>query len=432
MSKDTRSSTGEMGDTAFADALIGALQKKTEKENVAKENVVKDVVAATAPALPDLDKIEVCEVVIPKYDGNTAKTEADETKQYAEAAGSKLTQIRENLEKIRLEIRKIDKDPNAAFSATAKSLLVRLRTAEASEMAKEKQLLGIKDEAVKSHIEFSALLEEIRGTDPTHLGEVREVFDRIHKTGLRELVSKDEFQKIQEKHELPRGQGPIFFEGEISVPVSATSGQRGLESELRKLIDAAKFSKAASIKMRGNADLSGFKSGKPGTYYFFNPKRTESDGRKFFEGHALVEIRDVNHGKFVVDRGQKVKKSPFVVVEVRDAIDSLSRLVSDRWIPHFWINEGRVVSKGKDRLEKDDFDHAVHVIRTLRALFVIWQEGLNPKPEAKKVEVPSIEGPIVNPVTDTDMSGIVVETKPVTAKSSAAEEKPKTKKVKKA
>lgn len=427
------------GDTAFADALLRA-REKAARENKPKEQAIS---AATSVLLPDLEKIEVSEVALPTLEGakETIRTEAEGTRQWAEAAGAKIVQLRGNLEKIRGEIRNLEKDPNSKFSSTAQNMIGQLKAAENREKAKLDQLLSVENEAVRAHAEFSALVEEIRGTDPSHLGEVREIYSRVIKLGHRQIVSKKEIDNTQATGKPLRNL--IFFEGVATVPAFNSAGGRALDAELRKLTDAAKLSKAASIKTRGNADLSGFENGKPGLYYFFSPKRTEkaytTEGgvqipeRKFYEGHILVELRDVNKGKFDWKDGKKVFRSPFVVVEVKDAIGSLARFVSDRWIPHYWVKSGRIVpSKDKDgkpkRLEQEDFDRAVRLIRTLRALYAVWHKGLNPevaKPE--KSDEPAYTTPVV------DITDVVVETVASEKTEKPAIEKPtKTKKAKKA
>ncbi len=429
----TKGKDGEVfGNTAFADALMGAQEKQ------AKENVAKEVVVVTAQELlPDLDKIEVSETVLPSLEGNKEqiRVEAEGGRQWAEAAGAKIVQLKENIEKIQVEIRKIEKDPNSRFSPTAQNLMSQLKAAETRERGKLDQILSVKNDALKAHMEFSVLLEEIRGTDPSHLGEVRSIIGQMVKMGRYRVATPQEIEEGR-KPTSKWPSGTIFFEGEIYFSIvsdAKSNGQRALEAEIRKLVDAVKMSKAATIKTRGNADLTSFELGKPGLYYLFSPKRTEGE-RKFYEGHALVELRDVNKGKFDIKDGKKVFRQPFVVVEVRDAIGSLARFVSDRWIPHYWIKQGKVITKEDRRLEQEEFDRAVRLIWTLRTLYGVWRKGLNPeaakKSETGKAEVP-LEGPAVNEVVDTDMTGIVVETKPAT-KPSAAEEKPKSKKVKKA
>ncbi len=424
-------STGEMGNNAFADALIGAVTK------AAKENPVLVVEAVSAPAsvLLNLDEINVEVVVIPTLKAIETKVEEEVnvSKQWAEAAGRKLAQLDENIEKIQAEISKVERrireESDLRLSGTLKSLLSQLKETQKKELAKKTQLLAVGDDALRAHVGFSRLLEEIRGVDPAHLGEVHDVLDRAMKMGRYRLATQAEIDAAGK----PEGRWPsgaLFLEGKVYYSIvsdaSKSNGQKALEAELRKLIDAAKMSKAAAIKTRGNPNLTGFEIGKPGLYYMFSPKRTEGE-RKFSEGHALVELKDINKGKYDWKDGKKVFRAPFVVVEVKDAIGSLSRFVSDRWVPYYWVKMGKVITKDDKRLEQEEFDRADRMIRTLRALYVVWRKGLNPE-VAKPKEVKPEAGPAVNAVKDTDMEGIIVETKP--AATAVKAEKP-TKKSKK-
>ena len=433
MSRDTlKYSSEKFGNTAFADALLGAQEKAVRKSTL--ENAVETFVkagektAVIVSALPDLGEIEASEAELPTLESvkEQIRTEAEDGRQWAEAAGAKIVQLKENIERVGIEIRKIESDPNSKFSATAQNLVAQLKAVETREKGKLDQILSVKNDALKAHMEFSALLEEIRGTDPSHLGEVREIYSRVMRLGHRRIVSKKEIDDAQAAKKSLRGL--IFFEGIASVPAFDSAGGRALDAELRKLTDAAKFSKATSIKTRGNADLSRFEIGKPGLYYFFSPKRIEGE-RKFGESHALVELRDINKGKYDWKEGKKVFRAPFVVVEVKDAIGSLARFVSDRWIPHYWVKAGQIVpAKDKDgkpkRLPQDEFDRVVHLISTLRALYGVWRKGLNS--EAAKPKEKSDEPAYATPVAD--MAGVVVET--VTPEKTEKPSKPK--KVKKA
>jgi hypothetical protein len=388
------------GESVMAEKFSKAIAKKEQKNQTAIE------------PLPDLEKIDVSEINLPVIDKAKIRTEADGARQWAESAGSKLAQLEENLEKIQAKIKEIEGDPNSKFSSSALNTLAQLRVTEAKEKAKIAQLKGISNEDLKKHMEFSAFLEEIRGTDPSHYGEVREIWNQVHKKELRKIISKEQFNE----YKLPEKMGLIFFEGKISVPISGSDGQKALEAELRKIVDEAKLSKAASIKNRGNADLSGFEKSKPGLYYFYSPKRIEEahflkDGvtqipeRKFYEGHALIEIRDLNKGKFYFKDGKKVFKFPRLIVEVRDAVGSLLKLANGdrKSLPFSWIAERRISSK--DPLEQEDFDRALWMIKVIWAVFGTWKKGLNPK--ATKSSTQTIDEPAFT--IPADNSAVVVE-----------------------
>lgn len=421
--KKVYSTGGNLG--IFADAIERGLETIIDASNKATQKSLKDATGTTAPAprtttttpataLPDLNTIEVTPVEVPKYDGEKkekSRTEADGTRQWAEAAGEKMVQLEENIEKLDVEIKKIERDPNSKFSSTAQSLLTQLKASRENEKGKLNQLLSVGNEAAKAHMEFSALLAEIRGTDPSHLGEVRNLISRVVKTGRYRLATEAEI-KAAKAPEGKRPMGTIFFEGKIyySSHEEKSPGQRALEAELRKLVDAAKFSKAASIKERGNADLTGFEFGQEGPYYLYSPKRTveKKDGTsyKVSEGHALVEVKDINKGKTYFDREKRkeVKRDPYMVIEVRDACDGLGKLAGEgrKSVPHFWVKENRIIlPKDRDtgktrRLDDDDFKRALWMIHTFRNIFQIWDD-------ARKKAMDS-----VNAVVPADMAGIEV------------------------
>lgn len=417
--------------TGGGNATIGDMLLERQVENLLRvsQKVGKDAMTAAgtkapatetpAAALPDLNTIEVGPVEIPTLDASVREKiagEAEATKQWAEAAGSKLAQLEDNLEKIRVEISKIERLPASALSSTAKNLLTQLKEAERQELAKRDSLLGAGDDALKAHVEFSRLLEEIRSTDPSHLGEVRTLIGRVVKIGRYRLATEAEIKAAK----APGGKWPlgtIFFEGKIYFSFSEkSSGQKALEAELRKLVDAAKFSKAASIKDRGNADLTDFPKGKPGKYYFFGQKRTKKNKSgeeyKVGEGHALIEIVNINEGKMFYDKdkGKKILAKPFMAVYVRDAIGSLAKWLEkkERYIPFIWIEQKKVITSYDNRLPKDEFDRALNIIWTLRELYEIWNKGLNPAteepaaPEEKSEDGPSYTVP-------PDNSDVVVE-----------------------
>ena len=393
--------------------------------DVAELKIQQKAAEMPATKLPDLDKIEV-----PEVSGDTfeqIKKEVSERKQWAEAAGAKLQQIQE-------QIRKLERDSSLNLSPHGKEVLAQLKAAE------KKLLNGFGgDEALKQHVEFSQLLEEIRATDPAHIGEVRSFMNRLVGIGRYKVATSQEIEEGKKAGKWPSG--TIFFEGKIYFSTQEKSaGQRALEAELRKLVEAAKLSKAASIKTRGNADLSGFEAGMPGLYYFFSPKRTEGD-RHFNEGHALIEIRDLNKGK--------ADRKPYVVADVRDACGSLSWMVSrKKWIPLFWINKGRVITRPENRLEKEEFEYAIRFIRTVRALVLLWKEEHKPvenalvealadfcvekKSEVEPIETPPVISPVISAeeaasrvtaVHETDMTTVKVEkiSKPKKEKAKKAE-----------
>ena len=370
---------GKTGSTVISDAFKKAEEKKTKE-------------APKTVPLPDLSKIEVGTVSGERL--TAINKEAQERKEWAENAGAKLAQIQE-------EIRKLEGDQNTRFSPTGQQLLAHYKDAE-------QRLLTAGDESLRQHMEFSKLLNEVRSTDPTHLGEVGEIIFRVCQMGRYKIASEQEVEAGRKEGKWPAG--TIFFEKKVYLSFFAekSSGQRALEAELRKLVDAVKFSKAASIKTRGNSDLSGLVSGKTGYYYLFSPKRTEED-RKFSEGHALVEVKDINKGK--------TDKKPYGVVEVRDACGSLGWMAEDRgrWIPFLWVERGRVITSNEKRLEKNEFDRAVRVIRVIRALVDVWSKSqksaatLSPEPSSE--ETPMLAGESGGPVADSKLAS--ADSKPV-------------------
>lgn len=387
----------KLGDPEVANILWKA------QEEAAKENGAKNA-QTTSNGLPDLDKIDVTELALPTFEEKKEiiHQEAEEVKQWSEGAGKKLMQVRKNLENIRMEIEKIESDMiesdrSSEFSATARDLLVQWKQKEKEEMTKEAQLLSVKNEAAKGHMEFSALLNEIKNTDPTHFSKVRDILNRLVKLGRYRIATFQDTEEARKKEKWPYG--TRFFERNIYIPTvpleEKSAGQRALEAELKKLIDAAKTSKPGVIKTNGNADLTGYGPGKPGVYYFYSPERIDKKGQQHAEGYADVKLYDAN----------KREGRPYIKVDIIMAAGDLGWTENHpgkRSIPLLWIQQGEIPEGTKKEMKPDQIKYAARVISTLRALYGIWKNEkreLNPETTELKKETKSPEqNSMINPM----------------------------------
>lgn len=395
---------GEFSPKEAAEILLEAQQKAAE-ENKERNNttIITAVVSDVAEPLPDLNKIEVAEVTLPTFEEKKEMIhqEAEEVKQWSEGAGKMLMQVRRNLEVIRSEIKKIESDMiesdrSSEFSATARDLLVQWKQKEKEETAKEAQLLSVKNEAAKGHMEFSALLNEIRSTDPTNFAKVRDILNRLVNLKRYRLATSQDFREARERKKWPHG--TRFFEEKVyinSIPEEEkTAGQRALEGETKKLVDAAKASKPGVIRSNGNADLTGYFAGKPDMYYFYSPERTDERGQKHSEGHTNVRLYDINKGE----------GKPFLKVEIPMATGDLGWMenhLGKRFIPLFWIQKGEIPEERKKAMKSEEIKYAKRIIFTLRALYRIWknENEVNSEVELKR----GIEYPKQNSLMDSEV-----------------------------
>ncbi len=329
-------------------------------EPVQPEPAQKTKPAANTAGLAEILGFDSSKIGVISVSDNQIKAEAEKIKHLAEELGPKKV-------KILARIHELEVSESTQFSPSAKEELARLK----SDLAALEALLE-KDEAFKGHAEFTALIAEIKMTSPAALAEVREMWNRVHKKGLRKLVPVREAPK----------NNTVWFEGQVSVPIAESPGQKCLEAELRKLVDEAKRSRASSIKARGNSDITGLvdeKSRKAGAYYL---------GASKPERHLLLRLKDRNVGK--------KNLQPYWVVEVLDSDGSCSWIRTQegrRDVPLYWI-ERDFISLPKDEqgnpryLKPGEFIRAVHLVRTIREMVEL---NGHPFPESsrKKTETKS-------------------------------------------
>ncbi len=322
--------------------------------------------AANTAGLNEILNFDPSKIGVITVSDDQIKAEAEKIKHLAEELGPKKA-------KIVARINQLEADSNIEFSPSAKKELAQLK----ADLLTLEDLLK-KDDAFRGHAEFTALIAEIKAVNPEALAGVREMWSCVHKQGLRKLVNKDEWKSS----EIPKGQGPVFFEGQISIPVSGTAGQRALEAELRKLVDGAKTCRASSLKARGKTDIANLvceKARRADTYY---------RGASKPERHLLLRLKDRNVGK--------KNLQPYWVVEVLDSDGSCSWIRTQegrRDVPLYWI-ERNFISLPKDEqgnpryLKPGEFSRALHLIRTIREMVEL---NGHPFPESsrKKTETKS-------------------------------------------
>lgn len=360
----------------------------------------EEVVVIAMPSAAEIKKIGL---KLDDEEWADLRKKAQDEKEAADAVGRKLFETREKLHQI-------ESDFTLKETSIGETILAALR----KDLAK---LKGYGDEYFQKRAEGFALVEEIRAIDPAHIEKVREIYARVVALGHRQLITKTDIDKAARDGK--RFEGLIFFEGKISVSVLGCEKNgfyRALEAELRKLTDKAKRSKAAVIAAV-SPDLNGYGHGKPGVYQFVSPYHKEEDGREYFEGRAIVKLFDVNR-----DRGSR----PYIKADITKATGSLGWAENQpgkRPIPLDWIRDGEIPHDEEKKMTFEQVKYAKKAISNLHRIYGNWKKGLNPGAAKPKEE--KSEGPAVNPVADTDMSGVVVETKPVTAVKAEKTEKPK-------
>ena len=231
------------------------------------------------------------------------------------------------------------------------------------------------------HKDFSALLAGIR--------EVNAEDDRAVSAVMTRLV--EEYYKIYDGGKKPEKwpAGTIFLYDKIYLSCrnedgSASSRQRALEAEVRKMTDAHKKSRVAKVK-GGNTKLDQFvRSSYADKYTFYSPSRVvpAKDGRperEYPEGWVLVSLENVNKG----ERGKKAHW----VFDILDAIGSCSWLAKDgkKRMPHFWLLAGRPITGRENRIEEREFKISCSKIGALRGMIWSWCEKEVDKEKAKAV-----------------------------------------------
>ncbi len=318
------------------------------------------------------------------------RKKAGEEKELAEGLARALNTIRE-------EIRKVEDDSLLRESSVGRLKISALRKTEGEIQEKLRA-----NETLKGHVDFGQLLDEIRGIRPENTGEVHGTLTKVIQLGRYRLATPVE---VEEGKRTKWPSGTIFFEGRVYYSVHegmASAGQRALEAELRKLVDSAKLSKAAAMKSRGNADITGLtcERPRPGSYYLYSPKREVPQEAgpplKFSEGHLLVELVDKNKGR--------KDRPPYLVVEIKQGEGSC-RSLADRSqgrtdVPYYWVELGFIIppkdrETGKPRrLDDDEFRRALKIIKTIRAICAVSGK---PFPEQKKPETSVAEKPAEMP-----------------------------------
>ncbi|MBU1179254.1 hypothetical protein KKB69_02885 [Patescibacteria group bacterium] len=361
---DTGKSMGTLGDI---------------KISLSKTPVVKTETVPTATAsLPQLDAI-----VVPEVDAEEIKKKEAERKEWATSAATKLVQIQDRIAEI---------EANAAIknSAEGTATLQKLR-------GLENQLLGVKNETAREQMIFSALMErihalteEVPGVGDTkrlvfvgNTAALQAVMDKVvaegrfHKTtrAERDALPKDEKTG---KKKWPAGTifcpAGIYFSnrGENG---EASNGQKALEAELRKLVNAYEHTHVTHMGEGASDDVDAFLAKKSGIYHLFAPATTVAPkGKKPYKlglAHLRLRLSDLN--------ADKPGRDPFYALYLEDAAGSAASLVvhprAKQWyVPFYWVEKGQVVT-GENRMDDEKFKWFVSLLRTIERAVAYWQEG---------------------------------------------------------
>ncbi|MBU6500516.1 MAG: hypothetical protein KGJ89_01655 [Patescibacteria group bacterium] len=309
--------------------------------------------------------------------------------QWAQAAAQKLLQLLASLQILEDQARQ---DPDIVLSDEFRTKRQQI----------EAGLAQIQDaggsEELRARLGFSKMLEEIRATNPHDRKAVQDIIHRVLATGRRRVASVEEAAAFDKAKSWPREAiflgREVYMRRQLKAGEQYTPADNALESTFRHFIEAVrkarkaeKKDKISAMKERGSVEgklrgQRGIIRGEKGVYYLYSPKRKEGD-REYFEGHGVLEVRDDN---------KDVKRQPFLVIHVLETEGSLNWLSDNHngqrtSLPLFWLQRGSVITRQDRRLKPDEFNRAVRMIRTLRALITRNDPEL-PKPQTQVEKQP--------------------------------------------
>ncbi len=353
-------------ETGKSVAEIGSAHPKIHPAPVPKTEPEpeKSVEPMTAPALSlDLKSlVEKSTELAGKSDEEITriKVKSRETKKLSREAG-------ENLFSIQMKIRELERDPNKKFWDTAaKKLYADLKAAEAGLLAAAKA-----DEALKGGMDFSILLETIRGTERGNERVILVTMSQVVKAGRARIPDPVEVKTFRDTHEgkYPFNTfwvlGQIYF-SPLGENGKTSDGQSGLVAELRKMHREHREVVIARMKKSGSPDLMAMKDGKPGKYYGYRPKGEDKEGRKHGESFFLFGVYDRNEGK----------KYPWWVVEVLE-VEGQDSWLKGMWMSLTWIRAGKPLTKRENPLPEFEYRQAMAMIGRINEACRYYGESLN-------------------------------------------------------
>lgn len=340
----------------------------TEQRQVRKQKKAGNEPVAEVQIKEEFELTELSDEEI-----KASKEEAEENKRLAESLGKQEVAIRGMLENL------LGKNPE--WKLLSGDNVVRK---EIERLHSRLEELGSMSGSLGEHKDFAAFIAGIRETDTESDIAVGFVMNRL----VRDGYYKPHFGEKPPKWPA----GTIFLYDKIYISCrnedgSATSRQRAVEAEVRKMTDAHKKTRVAKVK-GGNTKLDQFvKTTLAADYTFYSPVRTVSakggrPAREEKEGWALVRLENVN-------KGEKGKKAHYIF-DILDAIGSCAWLARDgngkRRMPHFWLLVGRPITKYENRMPEDEFKRTRAKIGALRGMIWAWCEGEG-KDDEEKVKV---------------------------------------------
>jgi hypothetical protein len=364
---------------AAAETEVSASMPETVPRQTASAASSETVQVKHTGPLPEISALPT----LTEEDVRKMKEEAKGKSQWAQAAAAKVLELSQALHLLEEQAKA---DPDIVLSD--EYLEKRTRIEEA--LGRLQDAGG--SEELRKRLEFSKLLEEVRRVDAKDPSAVHDAIGKVLASGRRRKASAEEAGVFDKNRSWPAGTiflgREAYLRRDLKPGEEYSSADKALEATLRHLIDAFKKNrrsevegKISSMKERGSADGQlrnprAILDGEAGVYYLYSPKRIEGD-RQYFEGHALLEVRDNNRDS---------KREPFYVVHVLESLGSLSWMSDPRngqrvSLPLFWLQRGSVITSKDKRLSPEDFKRAVGLMRTILALI-----SLNaPKPEAEVI-----------------------------------------------
>lgn len=261
-------------------------------------------------SLSDLSKIKIPSV----DDVKSKKDEALRRKSYAEEAGKLLSDALISIK----EYESIESE-GGVLSVDDKKELTHLR-----EITDRLRKSG--DPELQKHIEFSEFMEDVRNSIPSEdvLGKLLEKAVTLGRRKVAERCIKDIMTYPN-----------ILFRGKLYVcPFEdKTPAQEGLNAELWKLASTVRKEHKNKLEDGACEDMSLFKKGESRKYKILFLERTDESGRKWEPGTGYIQISIRN------EKGTSDMVKVITILGGQGSVKWLNQN-KDQWFPFYWFEKG--------------------------------------------------------------------------------------------
>ncbi len=357
---------GEDGKGSFEQALENAAKEK----GIALESLAVKPEIKSAPVTPVASPaIQVAFEMKPLSDEEmeASRKLAEETKKSAQALAKQELDIKEALRHYK------EKNPKWEELSDVHPVRVEMQRLQnrLNELKGLDGYLGEKKDSAK-------VVEEIRRV--ARYQSAKAMMNRLVKMGLYSEPTPERIKSVRQNLGKRSDGTPKkwpdntkFLAGRVFFAEGPqNSYTRAIHAEVLEMNKRVVVNEIALMKEEGNHDLAAAQDSKPGRYFAYAPARTDERGRKHTESHVLFSVYDRNKD----EKGRQ----PYWVAEIEDAFGDLRRLLESdgrRFVPHFWLKAGKVITKAANRLESEDYGRAMGIIETLNAACRAYGEAQN-------------------------------------------------------